>query len=209
MKQKSLQEFKPLTRREAQNASLEVVGVGRFNLIPVGAWILKDSDLISELARWRSANSEMFFSRFPESVEGMRQYLTTSSIGHPSYLLFVVFDDLDQALGHLGLKLVGHRSAEIDSVMKSPDCNISGLMDCCLKALINFAVGVLNVNEFQLEVVSYNTRAIDLYSANGFKKFEMAPLLRIDHGGRTDHIKVRSEEANVDFFSLTMIRTIK
>ena len=209
MKQKPLQELKPRTRSAAQNASLEVVGIGRFNLVPVGEWILNDSHLISELARWRSANSEMFFSRFPESVEGMRQYLTTSSIGHPSYLLFVVFDDLGQALGHLGLKLVGHRVAEIDSVMKSPECTISGLMDCCLKVLISFAVRVLNVRELQLEVISYNTRAIDLYSANGFEKFAMAPLHRIEVGDRIDHVKVQSHEANVDFFSLTMTRVIK
>lgn len=209
MKQKPLQEFKTRTRSEAQNASLEVVGNGRFNLVPVGEWILNDSHLISELARWRGAHSEMYFSRFPESVEGMREYLTTLSIGHPSYLLFVIFDDLGQALGHLGLKLVGRRVAEIDSVMKSPECTISGLMDCCLKVLMSFAVRVLNVQEFQLEVISYNTRAIDLYSANGFKKFASAPLQRIESGDRIDHIRVHSHEANVDFYSITMTRIIK
>lgn len=209
MEQRSLQEFKHYTRSEAQKASLKLAGIGRFSLIPVGHWILNDSQLISELARWRSKNSEMFFSRFPESVDGMRKYLTTLSIEDPSYLLFVVFDDRGQALGHVGLKLVAPSVAEIDSVMKSPDCKILGLMDCCLKGLISFAVRVLNVKELQLEVISYNTRAIDLYLANGFEEFTKAPLHKIEDGDRIDHVKVEPAEANVDFFSLTMTRVFK
>jgi RimJ/RimL family protein N-acetyltransferase len=209
VKQKSLQEFKFHTRSEAQKASLKVVDVGYFSLIPVGEWILNDTQLISEFARWRSMNSKMFFSQFPESVEGMREYLTDLSIGDSSYLLFVVFDDLGQALGHLGLKSVEGIVAEIDSVMKSPDCKIPGLMDCCLKVLISFADRVLNLKELQLEVISYNTRAIDLYLANGFEEFVWAPLHRIEDDGRIDHVKVQYAEANVDYFSITMTRVLK
>ena len=174
--------------------------------MPVGPWILEDVDLISDLAHWRAANSHMFFSQFPESTESMRQYLIDNTISDHRYVLFLIENDSGDPLGHLGLKLIGADTAEVDSVMKSPSCRTPGLMDRCLKTLVTIAGQDLKIDELRLEVVSSNSRAIGLYVVNGFREVARSPLFRTESEGHINHIKVLPENSNVDFFSLTMMR---
>lgn len=204
----SLQHLKPLTRLEALSASIKVTGAIEIQLLPVGEWILGDQQLVTLFTRWRAESRDMYFSQFPESVEGMRRYLIEKSIGSPSYILFVIEKNAGTPLGHIGLKLLTRSTAAVDSVMKAPECKIPGLMDLCLKTLIDFAGTELEIKELQLEVVSHNTRAIKLYTSNGFKQFAVFPLQRIVDGDRIEHLRVHSDHANVDYYGISMVRKI-
>lgn len=204
----SLQNLKPLTRPEALSVSIKVTGSNGIQLLPVGEWILEDPDLILLFARWRAENRAMYFSQFPESVEGMRRYLIEKSLGSPSYLLFVIESNAGTPLGHVGLKLLSESSAEIDSVMRASGCKYPGLMDLCLKTLIDFAGTDLGIKELQLDVISHNTRAINLYAANGFRQFAISPLQRIIDGDRIEHLRVHSGQSNVNYSAITMFRRV-
>ncbi len=204
----SLQGYKFSTRAEAVVASLLVPGTPGARLVPIGEWILTDTSLIQNFSTWRAHNRKMFFAQFPESFDSMQQYLTKYTVQNPAFLLFLIESNGGDPLGHVGLKLINAESAEIDSVMKSPSSKTRSLMDSCLKTLIDFAADSLELMGLQLEVISYNTRAIDLYSQNGFSEIHRSPLHRIQSEELIIHNRVKREDANVDYFSLTMARRI-
>jgi RimJ/RimL family protein N-acetyltransferase len=204
----SLQSYKFSTHAEAVVASLSVPGTHGVKLVPIGEWILPDSSLIQDFSTWRAHNRDMYFAQFPESIDSMQQYLSKYTVQNPALLLFLIEGGEGDPLGHVGLKLIDTESAEIDSVMKSPSNTTPGLMDGCLKTLINFAADSLELMGLQLEVISYNTRAIDLYSKNGFSEIYRSPLHRIQSEELIIHNRVKLEDANVDYFSLTMARRI-
>jgi len=208
MKHKTLQDFKSPTHKEALLDSIRVPGNPKIILVPIGSWILVNEELIKKFAHWRAASSSMYYSQFPESTESMRNYLTTHSVRNSSYLLFMIEGKDSEPLGHMGIKSLRSDYAEVDSVMKSPRQTARGLMDRCLTSLIDFAKNDLGVKELRLEVVSKNNRAIDLYLRNDFIETHRFPLQRVQIGESISHRKVNSEDANVDFFALTMSRKL-
>jgi RimJ/RimL family protein N-acetyltransferase len=204
----SFQNYKFLTHAEAVVSSLLVPGAHGVRLVPIGEWILTDTILIQDFSNWRAHNRNMYFAQFPESTDSMRQYLSKYTVRDPAFLLFLIESSEGAPLGHVGLKLINTKSAEIDSVMKSPSNTTRSLMDSCLKTLIDFAADSLELMGLQSEVISYNIRAIDLYSKNGFSEIHRSPLHRIQSEELIIHNRVKREDANVDYFSLTMARRI-
>ncbi len=206
MAEKTLQQLKFAHKSEADAARLEISGDPLFFLVPVGYWIIENEVLIHLMTQWRTLNRDMYFSRFPETMESMKSYLINVSIKDKSTILFVIEDQDGTPYGHIGVKNVNGQDAEIDSVMRASDATVPRLMDRALTTLIAYCEVYLGIRRFTLEVISYNERAITFYTCNGFQVLERHSLFQIREGETMTHEKVLPEGANVDYFSLKLVR---
>jgi RimJ/RimL family protein N-acetyltransferase len=141
---------------------------------PVGNWLLTRDDILSELAMWRHLNARFFPSQFPFSVDSMRNYIVTHSIGMSDRLLFLIFNEAEYPVGHLGISHTQEGYAEIDNVMRNPNSSNFFMRDA-LAHLMQWAELELGVKNFGLSVMSNNPRAIGLYKSLGFNFSGLAP----------------------------------
>jgi len=206
MGENKLKDLKFTNKDDARAARLNILGQPLYFLVPVGSWILENEPHIRLLTRWRQANRDMYFARFPETQESMIRYLEDFSIKNQTTLLFIIEDQNGIAHGHIGIKGFSDRTVEIDSVMRGNDVHAPGLMDGALITLMKYCEQELEINEFKLEVISYNERAINFYTRNGFSLCETRSLFQSKNGETVSHVYVSSEASNVAYQSLKFVR---
>jgi len=209
MGENKLKDLKFTHKADAIAARLEISGIPLYYLVPVGSWILENESHIQLLTSWRQVNRDMYFARFPETLESMIRYLEDISIADQTTLLFIIEDQNGIAHGHIGIKGFTDRTVEIDSVMRGNDVYVPGLMDAALVTLMEYCEQELGVGKFILEVISYNRRAIDLYTRNGFSVCETRSLFQSKDGEIVSHVYAPPEDSNVDYRSLKFVRYSK
>ena len=209
MGENKLKNLKFTNKDDALAARLEILGQPLYFLVPVGSWILENEPHIRLITSWRQVNRDMYFARFPETQESMIRYLEDFSIKDQTTLLFIIEDQNGIAHGHIGIKGYSHRTVEIDSVMRGNDVYVPGLMDGALITLMKYCEQELGINEFRLEVISYNERAINFYTRNGFSLCESRSLFQSKDGEAVSHVYVPPQDSNVDYRSLKFVRYSK
>lgn len=199
----NLQALKMGSRSEAETLAISI-SRRKEGLIPVGPWILQDRDLIEKLADWRWQNRFSFFAQFPRSFEGMYEYLDERIIDDPHRLLFMIASPSMEPIGHVGMVQRTAFQWEVDAVMKSPECRVSGVMHDAIESMMSWARHAFESREFILRVVSTNDRAIALYSRLGFQEVLRYPLMRHEFEGRIDYLVVEPAESNTDWQQVIM-----
>jgi perosamine synthetase len=165
----NLQNLKADNREQANKNSLEVCN--RFHLVPVGSWVLKDSEIIRKITAWRKKTMLNFFSEFDATEESTSSYLRNFSISQSNRILFLLQRDED-IVGHMGLSSVSGTTGEIDNVMKTQtksEAPSSSEMLCILQSLVGWATSDLGLKLLRLQVKEDNIPAISLYKKAGFK----------------------------------------
>jgi len=164
--------MKALSLRGALSKSI-VLSDG-FSLVPIGSWILEDSETVARMVSWREKAKDSFFSQVDSTPESMLSYLRDYSINDPNRILFLIRKG-EEFLGHLGLSSVRTCSAEIDNVMKSQEKSRtieSHKFLAIFLEFISWATITLGICDFKLQVVSSNVPAIQLYSRAGFSSIQ-------------------------------------
>jgi len=189
--------------------SIKLPGHAEVSLVPIGPWIFAQPQVIREMTKWRANARTMFFAQFPESVATMSEYLSSTKIETTESVLFLIDGKQHGFLGHLGLKNISGESAEIDSVMRGSVTPTPQLMFSALYELILWSTETLHIRRLSLNVVSYNTRAIALYSRLGFECVGEIPLFRASDQDYVWHHQTESDRANVDYRCVVMEKRMK
>ena len=163
-----------------------------------GNWLLDKSLWLEQMMNAREDNREMYFSRFPPSLETLCEYLKVGPIENPNQILFLVIDKSGDLIGHAGLKVPNLDQVEIDNVLRISD-ESPGIMEIALTELLSWSHKTLTINTFKLQVISTNTSAIALYSKLGFNNVEKKSL-RIErlNGGLTRLSPCLESLSNID-----------
>lgn len=173
-------------------------------LVPIGSWILSQSQYVKEMAMWRFESRNSFFARFPLSVESFSSYLMTHAIEDQCNVTFAVMQNHSELLGHAGLSSVNGHQATIDAVMIRPENRSSGLAQISLQTLVSWAQKALSVKRFQLEVLSSNESAIKLYSRLGFEISSRRNLREVVNGELKILEECTLEKSDVEELKLIM-----
>jgi len=169
-----------------------------------GNWLLDKQLWLEQMMNAREDNREMYFSRFPPSIETLCEYLKVGPIENPNQILFLVIDKSGDLIGHAGLKVHNLDQVEIDNVLRISD-ESPGIMEIALTELLSWSQKTLTINTFKLQVIGTNTRAIALYSKFGFITVEKKSL-RIEHldNGLTRLLQCPENQANTEEEMLIM-----
>jgi hypothetical protein len=115
----------------------------------------------------REINKEMYFSRFPGSIESLTRYLVGGPIENPNQILFLIVDEAKSLYGHVGLKLDDTGDIHVDNVLRVAGGS-PGIIRVALQEILTWGNKNLGISEYGLQVISTNQRAIELYQDLGF-----------------------------------------
>lgn len=138
-----------------------------FECKAVGPWFLNSKPWLEQMMEIRELNREMYFSRFPPSINSLTRYLVKGPIENPNQILFLILDQLGILHGHVGLKFDLAGNFNIDNVLRITRSS-PGVIRMALQKILTWGNEILGISEYSLQVISTNKRAIAIYNELGF-----------------------------------------
>ena len=132
-----------------------------------GPWLLNFESWLMQMKNAREINKEMYFSRFPGSIESLTRYLVSGPIENPNQVLFLIVDEAKNLYGHVGLKLDALGDIHVDNVLRVAGGS-PGIIRTALQGILAWGSKNFGISEYGLQVISTNRRAIALYQDLGF-----------------------------------------
>jgi RimJ/RimL family protein N-acetyltransferase len=145
-------------------------------------WIF-DNNYIKLLANWREENWFAYPTVFKVTYEGTLKWVKEQLIDRIDRILFMIFTQEGNPIGHLGLSNFNfeNKEAEIDNVVRGMKNVLPGIMTFSMNTLIKwcFDSDGLDLSRLYLRVFYDNSKAIELYERCGFRGIKKIPLRRI------------------------------
>lgn len=155
--------------------------IQRFECLVAGPWLLSSLSWLEQMKNAREINKQMYFSRFPPSIESLTGYLIEGPIENPNQILFLIVDQSKTLYGHVGLKVNSFGKVEIDNVLRT-STSAPGIMKAALSEIMSWGQNSIGITNYQLQVISTNIKAIALYKKLGFCEIERKNLKINDLG---------------------------
>lgn len=174
------------------------------SLVPVGPWILADKPKILEICNWRQKAMRFFLTQFESTFDRTYGYLENLSIGQKGRIFFLIYDQKDEFIGHIGLSDIDGKTGELDNLMRGKGGGDPQLIRFSEKTLLSWGFGDLGLQHMSLQIISFNALTINLHSSFGFKTVEKYPLFKSEKDGFTIHEPVPADKANVRYTSVLM-----
>lgn len=176
-------------------------------LVPVGAWILEERATVELLCAWRQRFMRMFLTQFDSSYERTLGYLKNRSIGNDGCLLFLLYDETERLIGHLGLAGVDGECGELDNFMRGAEGGDPRLVYWAELALLDWSFRRLGLQRSIVQVLSYNWLVLALHEEVGYTESAQQALRKYEKDGMTCHEVAAAGEANVKYAYVQMALT--
>jgi hypothetical protein len=174
-------------------------------LVPVGEWILSDEQKIELIRSWRQRAMRMFLTQFESTFVKTLGYLKNLSIEQSGRIFFLLYDDSDRFVGHMGIADVDGSKGELDNVMRGLDGGHPRLIYFAEVALLNWCFKNLGISESDVRMLSYNWFVIALHEEVGYKFVENISLKKIFKDGIVFHDVTSPEDSNVKYGCTKML----
>lgn len=183
------------------NTQVETIGF----LVPVGSWILNDSQTVESIRHWRQRAMKNYLVQFESSYQRTWNYLQQKALLERTRILFMVAGLDGSFIGHVGLCNINNESAELDNLMRGVSGGAKDLMLHAEKTIIQWAFLNLQIEEIFLRVLSFNFLAIDIHKSLGFEIFEQIPLRMETQNGDKILVPCDPGQTNVNYCSYIMV----
>lgn len=137
--------------------------------------IIKDFQTVmpscaSLFAQWRNENPSMSADSFTATAPGTEKWLDNLIIGRDDRILFLIISVDLLKIGHIGYSsfVFDEKCCEVDAVLRGEKSIMPGMMTFALRALIDWGLERLELENIRLRVFSDNLNAIKFYKRNGF-----------------------------------------
>jgi RimJ/RimL family protein N-acetyltransferase len=167
-------------------------------LLPVGKWILTELGLIQKIARWRNKFNRMFPSQITVTAESTILHLK-SLIDKSDSILFLIEDEDQQIIGHIGAINISTAEFELAHLMRGENTRNTDIIFFAEKAMIGWCISELGVTEVKIEAMSYNLGAISIHEKIGFELVRKIPIRKITYEGGVKHIACTESQTNVKY----------
>jgi RimJ/RimL family protein N-acetyltransferase len=148
-----------------------------------------------------------YLVQFDSTFEKTKAYLMERSIRESDRLLFLIIDEFENFIGHLGLSSISEITSELDNLMRGNPGGPKNIMDLAEKAVIDFAFDELKVKCISLRVLSFNFLAISIHQHLGFVLSEREFLRKRIEGDDLRHEPTSKEESDVNFTCLILVKS--
>ena len=104
------------------------------------------------------------------SLEGEKKYLEENS--NPEAVFSIVTLDEDKLIGSVGLELINHfnRKATLGIFIGDKDYQSKGYGTEAIRMILDYGFNYLNLHSINLQLMSFNERALKCYKKCGFKE---------------------------------------
>lgn len=173
-------------------------------LVPVGEWILSDKSKIELIRSWRQRAMRMFLTQFESTFDKTYGYLKNLSIEQRGRILFLLYDESDRFVGHMGIADCDGKQGELDNLMRGADGGHPRLVYFAEVAFLKWCFEVLGLFESDVRILSYNWLVRSLHEEVGYKIIRNIPLERSLRNGVTEHRETSIDASNVKYSCIKM-----
>lgn len=202
--------FKKKTFSEAQKISISVKNIENVEiacLVPVGPWALNDDHLITLFSEWRGKFMRYFLTQFESSPDLTIKYLLNISLKQNNRILFAIYED-EELVGHIGLCNINETQSELDNFIRGKKTKNDDLIYFAEKALIYWAIDMIQIEKFYARCLSINVQALSLHARFGFTLKERQFIRMIERENSFSY-EASDEAQSTEKFYLDIIETTK
>ncbi|MBG87620.1 MAG: aminotransferase [Verrucomicrobiales bacterium] len=160
--------------------------------IAVSSDRMRDAD-VAQLTEWRNRFVDAFLTRFVNTDDRTRKWLSEYVANDDTRVLFMVDLPDGTTIGYMGLAYIdwNAKRGEADAIVRGNDAP-KGLMTDCMKTLIGWGLNQLGLESIGVRVLSSNP-ALEFYRKFGFVEQQRVPLRKTDRNG--DEVWVEDADA--------------
>lgn len=176
-KNETLKKIQSLKKKPFKKVFLQAsLNDNNFKLFLLTKAVSDNYSMMVRLGKWRRKNQQWFLSQFPVSSERTKKWFLNNVIKTPDRILFIIFINKTY-VGHVGLFRFNfkNKTTEIDNVVRG-EKGYKGIMQISIEELMKWGEKELKIKNYNLKVLSDNTRAVQLYKRIGFKTIGKIPL---------------------------------
>ncbi|MCM3571052.1 GNAT family N-acetyltransferase [Neobacillus mesonae] len=164
--------------------------LGRLRPITVDS--LTNNTEIEMITKWRQNNQQFFTTQFNVSVKGTKKWLENAILQSNGRILFMVENEEQIPIGHVGLCEIDDKNKYclFDNILRGDTNYFKGGMKLACSKLLDWCFRVLDMETIYLQVLSDNSRAINLYKELGFQEIQLMPLMNQIKDGVTIWVPV-------------------
>ncbi len=134
---------------------------------------VRPSDVNENYYRWMNDREvvDQLESRFyPNSMEGLREYVIKKLGDRDNIFLAIVLKDGDRHIGNIKLGPINwiHRFADIGILIGEKDCWGKGYASEAIGAVVNYAFSELNLNKLTASMYDVNKGSLKAFQKVGF-----------------------------------------
>jgi hypothetical protein len=193
---------------EAYNKAIPIYnmnGVNLGKLLPVGYWIIFDTEKVELIRAWRQRTMRMFLTQFESTFDRTLSYLKNLSIAQEDRIFFLIYDISDNLVGHIGIANVDGNTAELDNVIRGIKGGDPRLIYFSEITLLDWCFKKLGINQSYVRFLSNNVLSLALHKKVGYSFVSNSSLRKYKKDSVTFHDIVTESESNVKYCITKML----
>lgn len=178
-------------------------------LLPVGEWVLSQTALLMSIAKWRKKFMRFYLTQSETDLKSTTEYIQSKIHHDSSAIFFMIADEQNEIIGHIGFSNITAVSAELDNILLGEYTAIKDLMKDVELQSIDWIRNFLNIERIFLRVLSYNFLAINLHQECGFSLEQLVPIKRMQYSSKFIYEPCKQDETDLEFHLLVMSKNLK
>ena len=152
----------------------QLIGVMR----PLTARHLDQMDVMGKLTDWRNANMANFLTHFEATPTRTRAWVQNVLLKNRGQMLWLVYDQNDDLIGHFGFKSLTLESVLLDNAMRGERQGHPKLFVVAGKRLVQWLWEATPVQRINAYVMADNVPSIMMNRQIGFEGWKRHPLIK-------------------------------
>jgi RimJ/RimL family protein N-acetyltransferase len=158
----------------------------------------ESDETIHLITKWRKVYRHMFASNFTISEELNKKWISQKRSISDQTILFIIYLD-GVKVGNIGTNLFNEKEnfAELDNMMKDPNCEEKGLMTIVEKVYLKWMFDYLKLSKIRGRLFTDNFKMLNVHLECGWRIVDVLPLRReyTNDGWIWKETKLESENA--------------
>jgi hypothetical protein len=176
-----------------------LIGVMR----PMTARYLDRMDVMEKLTDWRNVSMKFFLTHIEGTIPLTIEWVKNVLLKSRSQMLWLIYDQNDNLVGHLGFKNLTSQSVQLDNAMRGERQIHPELLVIAGKSLVQWLWQTTPVMHIEAHVLANNAPSIMMIRKIGFQSGKRFPLIkRIVNGSIDWSVGKESQPSPDDCYSL-------
>jgi RimJ/RimL family protein N-acetyltransferase len=145
---------------------------------PLTAHHLDQMSVIKNLTDWRNANMANFLTHFEATTARTQAWVENIVLKNRGQMLWLVFNDNDDLIGHFGFKNLTYQSVLLDNAMRGKRQGHPKLFVVAGKTMVQWLWKTTPVQRIDAYVMADNVPSIMMNRQIGFRGWKRHPLIK-------------------------------